>query len=191
MKGGSRTGPFKILDLGAGSGAGGLYAALCAGQQCSSLTLSDINIRALDYCAVNSALNQVRADSIVQSDLFHDVGHGFDLIVANPPYLRDKLARAYRHGGGALGAALSVRILTEGVPRLAPGGRLVLYTGSAIVNGRDQFGEVVSSWACGRSLRMSYEEIDPDVFGEELDQPPYDIADRIAVVSVIVEVPGS
>jgi len=105
--------------------------------------------------------------------------------------LVDKLARAYRHGGGPLGSALSARILTESISRLAPGGRLVLYTGSAIVDGRDQFREFVLSWARGRSLRLSYEEIDPDVFGEELDQPPYDCADRIAVVSVIVDVPRS
>jgi hypothetical protein len=38
---------------------------------------------------------------------------------------------------------------------------------------------------------MAYEEIDADVFGEELDQPPYDCADRIAVVSVVVDAPRS
>jgi hypothetical protein len=36
-------------------------------------------------------------------------------------------------------------------------------------------------------VRFSYEEIDPDVFGEELAYPPYDRADRIAVVAVTIE----
>jgi methylase of polypeptide subunit release factors len=182
------TQPVKILDVGAGSGAGGLYAASCVSPRPAHLTLSDINAQALRFCAINAALSGAKGVSIVHSDLFQDVGDGFDLIIANPPYLADKLARAYRHGGGALGSALSERILTEGASRLSSGGRLVLYTGSAIVEGRDQFREFVASWARGRSLHISYEEIDPDVFGEELDQPPYDHADRIAVVSVVIDV---
>jgi hypothetical protein len=36
-------------------------------------------------------------------------------------------------------------------------------------------------------VRLAYTEIDPDVFGEELDRPPYDRADRIAVVGVTVD----
>jgi hypothetical protein len=36
---------------------------------------------------------------------------------------------------------------------------------------------------------MTYEEIDPDVFGEELEHPPYDRADRIAVVAVTIDWP--
>ena len=36
---------------------------------------------------------------------------------------------------------------------------------------------------------FDYEEIDPDVFGEELEHPPYDRVDRIAVVGVTIDVP--
>lgn len=181
--------PFRILDVGAGSGAGGLYAARRAAQLRPVLALSDINRRALRYCRVNAALNGVDNVAVVESDLFQNVDDCYDLIIANPPYLVDKLVRAYRHGGGALGSALSLRIVEEGVCHLAPAGRLVLYTGSAIVNGRDYFQEAVRSWASGHSLPMTYEEIDPDVFGEELDQPPYDRADRIAAVSVTIGMP--
>jgi methylase of polypeptide subunit release factors len=181
--------PFRILDVGAGSGAGGLHAVSCATQLHPILTLSDINRRALRYCRVNAALNNIDNVRIVESDLFRDTPDCYDLIIANPPYLIDKLARTYRHGGGTLGSALSLRILKEGVPHLAPGGRLVLYTGSAIVKGVDHFQEAVSSWVGACSLDMTYDEIDPDVFGEELEQPPYDCADRIAVVSVTIDVP--
>jgi hypothetical protein len=181
--------PFRILDVGAGSGVGGLHAAACAAQLRPILTLTDINHLALRYCRVNAALNGIEDVRIVASDLFQDVQECHDLIIANPPYLVDALARTYRHGGGSLGSALSLRIVKEGVPYLAPGGRLVLYTGSAIVKGRDYFHEAVSSWACASTLPVTYEELDPDVFGDELDQPPYDCADRIAVVSVTIDVP--
>jgi hypothetical protein len=97
------------------------------------------------------------------------------------------LRRSYRHGGGNLGSGLSLRLIDEGVPRLARGGRFILYTGSAIINGTDLLREALSSRLRGCAFRMTYEEIDPDVFGEELDHPPYDSADRIAVVSVVIE----
>jgi hypothetical protein len=71
---------------------------------------------------------------------------------------------------------------------LAPGGRLVLYTGSAIVNGSDLFHEALSSRLAGRGVRFAYEEIDPDVFGEELEYAPYDRVDRIAVVGVTFDI---
>jgi hypothetical protein len=37
-------------------------------------------------------------------------------------------------------------------------------------------------------VRFTYEEIDPDVFGEELEYSPYDRADRIAVVGVTIDI---
>jgi hypothetical protein len=39
-------------------------------------------------------------------------------------------------------------------------------------------------------VRFTYEELDPDVFGEELENAPYDQADRIAVVGVTIEADG-
>lgn len=180
---------IKILDLGAGSGAGGLDAAALLSDLDPRVTLSDINRRALRYCRINAALNGVDNVDVVESDLFANVGGSYDLIIANPPYLADKLGRTYRHGGGEFGSELSVRIVEEGVPHLAPGGRLVLYTGSAIVGGRDYLHETLTALLHGRALRMSYEEIDPDVFGEELDHSPYDRVDRIAVIGVTVDFP--
>ena len=99
----------------------------------------------------------------------------------------DSLERLYRHGGGELGFALSVDIAVQGMDRLAPGGRLVLYTGSAIVEGTDLLQEALTRSLAGSGVRWSYEEIDPDVFGEELEAPPYDRADRIAVVAATIQ----
>lgn len=179
----------RVLDIGAGSGAGGLYAAALAHWSSPIVTLTDVNLRALRYCRVNAGINRIDDVQVVKSDLLANISGTYDLIVANPPYLVDKLKRTYRHGGGGLGANLSIRLVEESIPHLARGGRLILYTGSAIIRGRDYLHEALSSQLDRHGLCMVYEEIDPDVFGEELDHPPYDRADRIAVVSASIEMP--
>jgi methylase of polypeptide subunit release factors len=118
----------------------------------------------------------------IHSDLFANVDGEFDMIVANPPYLNDPLQRAYRHGGGELGSALSVRIAQAAEGRLSPGGTLLLYTGSPIVSGVDRLLQAVEEEFAGRGLQWSYEEVDPDVFGEELETAAYAHVDRIAAV---------
>ena len=45
----------------------------------------------------------------------------------------------------------------------------------------------MSATARARDLCFTCEEIDPDVFGEELEHPPYDRADRIAAVAITVD----
>ncbi len=130
---------------------------------------------------VNAAAAGVRVQA-VHSDLLGATAGEFDLIVANPPYLVDPGARIYRHGGGALGAGLSLKILDAAIERLAPGGTLLLYTGSAIVDGDDRFLAESRTRLHGLGLSWTYEEIDPDVFGEELEQESYAAADRIAAV---------
>jgi methylase of polypeptide subunit release factors len=179
---------IRILDVCAGSGAGGLHAAGRIAELRPNITLSDINQRALHFCRINATLNAVPNVTIVESDLFEKVDGPFDLIIANPPYLVDRLARTYRHGGGTFGSELSLRIAEEGLSRLAPGGRLLLYTGSAIVNGADRFHSALLSQLEKQDVRIDYEEIDPDVFGEELDNPPYDRVDRLAVVGVTIDI---
>ena len=174
----------RILDVGAGSGAGGLYAASLLADVSPKVILTDINTRALRFCRINARLNGVSQVETVESDLFANLHGQFDLIISNPPYLTDSLKRLYRHGGGEFGSALSLKIAEQSVERLAPGGRLLLYTGSAIVAGVDEFYEALR---LKLGENFTYEEIDPDVFGEELEHPPYDVVDRIAVVSVTVD----
>ena len=73
---------------------------------------------------------------------------------------------------------------------LRPGGRLILYTGSAIVAGEDELRGVLEEMAGSRGMALRYREIDPDVFGEELENPEYRDVDRIAVVAAIVTRPS-
>ena len=118
-------GKLRIIDLGCGSGAGGLYAASLFPAHDVEIVLVDINQKALRYSRVNVAINDAPAAvTTANSDLFSDVDGLADLIVSNPPYLVDQAARQYRHGG-AHGFDLSLRIAEESLDRLAPGGRLI------------------------------------------------------------------
>jgi release factor glutamine methyltransferase len=179
--------PTRIIDLGCGSGAGGIFAASTLSGERPELVLADINESALRYCRVNCALNGAQQlTTIVQSDLFEQIGGRADLIVSNPPYLVDPAARAYRHGGPR-GFDLSLRIAEESLDRLAPAGRLILYTGTPVVDGVDLFREALSPSFAARAQSFHYEEIDPDVFGEELAGEAYGHADRLAAVVAVTD----
>ena len=170
----------RAFDVGTGSGAGGLLIA--DARPDAEVLLGDINDRAIRLSAVNARAAGARNARALRSDLFAGVEGAFDLIVANPPYLVDATRRAYRHGGGPLGGDLSLQILEGALDRLAPGGTLVLYTGSAIVAGRDGLREAAAAIMSRPGFAWSYREADPDVFAEELARAPYDRADRIAAV---------
>lgn len=183
-------GPCRIFDVGCGSGAGGMVAVQALGPIADAqLILSDVNRLALRFAAINAQINDIAGARTVESDVLRDVDGHADLIVSNPPYLVDPAARAYRHGGGCWGYDLSLRIAVESLGRLAPGGRLVLYTGAAVVDGRDLFRTALTAALDGHAVSFTYEELDPDVFGEELETPPYDAADRIAAVLVTINAP--
>ncbi|WP_375411612.1 methyltransferase [uncultured Bradyrhizobium sp.] len=170
----------RALDLGCGSGAGGVILAKNA--PCRELVLTDINDTALQMARLNADAAGLPHVETVRSDLFADVEGCFDMIVANPPYLNDSLQRAYRHGGGELGSALSLSIARSAKDRLSRGGTLLLYTGSPIVGGVDRLLQAVKQDFAGCDLAWRYEEMDPDVFGEELETPAYSTVDRIAAV---------
>ncbi|WP_194790794.1 methyltransferase [Pseudomonas sp. UFMG81] len=172
------------VDIGCGSGVGALLIARAA--QHAQVSAVDINPLALRFTAINAALAGVANVSVEPSDLLDGISGVFDLIVANPPYMLDAARRTYRHGGGMLGAALSLRIVEQARERLAPGGTLLLYSGVAIVAGRDALLEAVRLRLAGPAFSWSYREIDPDVFGEQLLEAGYEQVERIAAVALTV-----
>ncbi|WLI04449.1 class I SAM-dependent methyltransferase [Pseudomonas sp. FP597] len=177
--------PIKCaVDIGCGAGVGALVIAQA--RHDAQVLAVDINPRALRMSAVNAELAGLSNVRVYQSDLLASLDGTFDLIVANPPYMNDVRQRAYRHGGGALGEQLSVRIVSESLGRLALGGSLVLYTGVAMVAGGDPFLEAVGPLLANDAFGWTYRELDPDVFGEELDKPGYERVERIAVVALTV-----
>ncbi|CAO4173443.1 class I SAM-dependent methyltransferase [Methylorubrum aminovorans] len=172
--------PRRVADIGCGSGAAGILVAKRVPQ--AEVVLVDINPAALRTAGINARLAGVENVHPVHSDMLNDVEGTFDLIVSNPPFMVDAGGRAYRHGGGPLGAGLSLRVVEAAAERLAPGGSLVLFTGSAIVEGQDGF-RVEAGAICEQAgLDWSYREFDPDEYGEELDDPGYAAAERIALV---------
>lgn len=180
----SRSRPVRrAVDIGCGAGPGAIHLARACPD--AHVLAVDINDRALHLARINARIAGVESIRFHNGNLLDDAEGVFDLIVANPPYLIDAEERAYRHGG-SMGWDLSLCIIKAALERLAPGGALVLYTGVAIVDGKDQFLDSVQSLLAGRGAVWTYEEVDPDIFGEELLQEAYRDTDRIAAVVLTV-----
>ena len=154
------------------------------------LIVADLNPKALLYSQMNIDFAGLKKIHPVQSDLFANLQGQFDLIFANPPYLIDPHQRQYRHGGDELdGNALSFRIIKEGIQHLNPRGCIFLYTGVTVTQDGNRFVEHLEKLMKQyKNISWSYEEIDPDIFGEELEQPAYQHVDRIALALVKIEV---
>ncbi len=176
--------PLRCVDIGSGSGAGAIATA--ARLPGSQWLLADINPAALRLAAINARHAGIALEA-VESDVLAATQGGFDLVISNPPYLADPQQRAYRHGGGGMGRELSLRIVREACQRLNPQGRLLLYTGVAIVDGEDLFLADLHRFLDDEPVRWQYAELDPDVFGEELETPAYAAADRIAAIGLVVD----
>lgn len=172
----------RLVDLGAGAGVGAIAAAKLFPQL--RVTMTDINPEAIRLSRINARAAGVEAD-FVQSANLTGVEDPIDVALANPPYIVDGDGRDYRDGGDMHGGRVALDMSEAVLDRLAPGGRFILYTGSAIVAGRDALRERLEALAARRDCRLRYREIDPDVFGEELEKPAYRDVERIALVSAI------
>lgn len=173
-----------IVDIGTGAGVGAIVAAgMCPHAR---VTMTDINPDALRLSRINARAAGVDPRPVRGSDLT-GVDGDVDVALANPPYIIDSSGREYRDGGGMLGGQISLDMARMAAERLASSGRIILYTGSTIVRGCDMLQEALERLADERRMTLRYREIDPDVFGEELDAPAYATADRIAVVAAIMD----
>lgn len=169
-----------LVDMGAGSGAGAVVAAKLL--RAEKITMVDVNPEALRLAAVNATVAGVAAQTLVSNS----VPSGADLIIANPPYMKDTRERAYRDGGGVLGAMVALDWVRQGLKRLAPNGTILLYTGVPYLDGKAPLIDAVASICAGAGASVHFDEIDPDVFGEELEHPGYEGVERIAAVGVVI-----
>lgn len=173
----------RILDYATGAGVGGVTAA--AGQREARLTLADINPAALFLASVNAEHAGLDARTVATTTPA-DLAGDFDLIVTHPPFMIDGENRFYRDGGDLYGARLSLDWVLAGAEKLTPGGRLILHTGVSIVDGEDvllaHLREALPALGC----RLWYHELDPDIFGEDLEQKGYEQVERIAAVGAVV-----
>jgi hypothetical protein len=172
-----------LVDIGAGCGAGGLLAAGWAPG--TSLVLADINPRALRLARINALHAQTDAQFVLSSGL-EAVSGPLSIAIANPPYIAGRTGRTYQDGGDLHGASMSADWATQAMQKLRRGGRMLLYTGAAIVRGQDALKARLARAADDLSCDLDYEEIDPDVFGEELRRPAYADVDRIAAIGAVM-----
>jgi methylase of polypeptide subunit release factors len=172
--------PRRVADVGCGAGAAAIVIARRYPE--AEVVAFDVNQAALALTAVNARMAGADNVRTCESDLFKQVNGDFDLIVSNPPYLLDPARRAYRHGGGERGAGLSLAIVHAALARLRPGGSLLLYTGVAMTDEYDPFLAAIAHLLDEHCADWRYEELDPDVFGEELESPGYEDSERICAV---------
>lgn len=103
----------KVLDLGCGWGAAGIYAAKLVGGE--NVTMSDIDGAAVEIARENARINGVPEARAVQSDGFRGIADaGYALILSNPPYHADfSVAKGF---------------IEKGFNRLAIGGKMMMVT---------------------------------------------------------------
>lgn len=174
----------RVVDVGCGTGAGGIVAS----SFCERVVLADVNPKALSFARVNAALADVPAELAI-SDVLGGVDGEIDLVIANPPYMADADVRTYRDGGGRWGEGLAIRIVQQSLARLSADGTLLMYTGVPVVRGKDVLAAAIVPVLQRAGVQWEYVELDPDVFGEELEQPHYADVERIAVVGLTVSMP--
>jgi methylase of polypeptide subunit release factors len=172
-----------LVDMGAGSGAGAIAAAKL--RQIPRITMVDTNPAALKLASVNAAAAGVTAEAL----LSNDVPRGADLIIANPPYMIDAANRSYRDGGALFGGAVSLDWAKQAIAGVSPGGAMLLYTGAAWVDGEAPLISELQTLCSRAGAHLEVREVDPDVFGEELDQPQYQRVERIAAVGALIRAP--
>jgi methylase of polypeptide subunit release factors len=170
----------RAVDIGCGAGPAAIELALCRPE--ATVYAADINEDALALTEINAELNGAARLIPCRSNLLDGVDGHFDLVMSNPPYILDPDELPYRHGGGEHGAGLSIQIVKTGLARLHPGGSLLLYTGVAIAGGRDSFLDNIRPLLDDACDEWLYEELDPDIFGGQLDCEGYEDVERIAAV---------
>lgn len=178
------TGDVRVVcDIGTGSGAGAMRLATRFPQ---ALVLGlDLNPSALNLATANAAAAGLSVQFQVTSGLA-DVAGPLDRIIMNPPFIADPQARLYRDGGGMLGAERALDWVTQGIDRLGDRGQIILYTGAPIVEGTDILRDALGELAARSALRMTYEELDPDIFSGSLRGAAYETVERLAAVGAVL-----
>jgi len=128
--------PKNILDLCTGSGCIGITLAL--NYPYANVTCSDISAPALQVAKQNAESHKTKIN-FIESDLFNNITGNFDLIISNPPYIKEadiltlspevKQEPRLAQIGGKEGTEIIEKIIQAAPKFLAPGGLLALEIG--------------------------------------------------------------
>ena len=134
--GAARAGPPRGRIHDACTGSGAVAVTLKCLRPEADVSASDISPEAGEVFLANCRLHLGRELPWTQSDLLEDVEGPFDLITANPPYLRPEEVRRMKRGGwpepeialdgGAGGLELPLRLVRQARRRLRVGGALLV-----------------------------------------------------------------
>lgn len=103
----------RVMDLGCGCGAVGVWAAKKCGEE--NVVMADVDPKAVEISRANACRNGVGGVKVVLSDGFDAVDEtGFDWILSNPPYQSD--------------FSVAKRFIEKGFNRLKLGGNMVMVT---------------------------------------------------------------
>ncbi|MBI2920978.1 MAG: methyltransferase [Planctomycetes bacterium] len=112
----------RVLDLGCGCGAFGLWAARAGAAEC---WLTDIDPSACACARANARLNRIRNVRIAAGDFFAPcTGRRFDVIVGNVPQTPAPGPIPLAKWGGPGGVRHLLRLAREAPRHLNPGGRV-------------------------------------------------------------------
>lgn len=174
-----RLAPAKsIVDMGAGSGAGGIVAMGLVPS--AKVVLVDINPAATRFARLNAKAAGADVELLLSDAMPSDC----DLVIANPPYMMDSEHRTYRDGGDRLGGGIALDWARQALNSLVPGGTMLLYTGAAVLHGRSPLVGEIQALCSERRASATIEEIDADVFGEDLERAEYQGVERIAALGI-------
>jgi ribosomal protein L3 glutamine methyltransferase len=145
----------KLLDLCTGNGSLAVIAALAYPEVV--VDAADVSEDALAVARINVDRHKLaKRITLVQSDLFANLGGGYDLILCNPPYVNtqsmDKLPAEYQHeprialAGGDDGMDFVRSILREAPKHMSDEGVLVLEIGNERAHFEHAFRRLDVAW---------------------------------------------
>ena len=167
-----------------------MFRAGCLVERQSSCSAT-LNRKALAFSAINAAVNDVAAAKIVFSDVLAGIEGMPTLLWQIRPIWFDEQTASLSPWGWRTGNLAASGSPTEGLARLTPGGRscsIPERPSSVVLTHCSTYIEPVLNFI---ARHFVYEEIDPDVFGEELEKKAYASVDRIAAMGLAGSEVGS